>query len=115
MSLLLFLLVLFYAGPASALTVSENSLRLEDSKEGNVLLGADHAVLEKGEIYHTIVFVWGNLEVYGNVDEVVVLSGHVVFREGSKLGKSLVVMGGSFESEPGAEVNSENVVAKVPG
>jgi len=107
--------VFFFHSSAEALTTSENALRLEDSKEGNVLLGSEKAVLERGEIYKTIVLLWGRLEIYGEVDEVVVLSGHVVFHEGSKLTKSLVVMGGSFESLPGAQVASENVMAKVPG
>jgi hypothetical protein len=100
---------------AAALTTSENALRIEDSSEGNVLLGAEKAVLDRGEIFKTIVLLWGDLEVFGEVDEVVVLSGHVTFHAGSKLNKSLVVMGGSFDSEPGAQVAAENVVAKVPG
>ncbi len=108
--LALFLLCL----PAHALTVSESALRIEDAKEGNVLLGAEHAVLEKGEVYRTILLLWGQLDVYGEVDEVVVLSGHVVFHEGSQLRQSLVVMGGSFESKSGAQVAAENVIVKVP-
>lgn len=110
---LLFLLAV--PPPAQALTVSEQSLRIEDSKEGNVLLGADNAVLEKGESYRTILLLWGHLDIYGEVEEVVVLSGHVVFHEGSQLHKSLVVMGGSFESKSGAQVAAENVIVKVPG
>jgi hypothetical protein len=94
---------------------SEHSFRIEDSKEGNVLLGADEARIEKGEIYHTVVLLWGKLDIYGEVDEVVVLSGHVTFHDSSKLNKSLVVMGGTFESQPGAKVAAENVVAKLPG
>jgi hypothetical protein len=111
----LFLLLAIWCADARALTVSENALRLEDSREGNVLLGAERAVLEKGEIYKTIVLLWGRLEIHGEVEEVVVLSGHVVFHEGARLSKSLVVMGGTFESQPGAKVAAENVIAQVPG
>gem|GEM_PF-4840855 len=114
MVMALFLLALLPLKVA-ALTTSENALRIEDSSEGNVLLGAEKAALEQGEMFKTIVLLWGNLDVFGEVDEVVVLSGHVTFHEGSKLNKSLVVMGGSFDSRPGAQVAAENVVAKVPG
>src|SRR5262249_50314996 len=100
---------------AHALTTTEHALRIEDRAEGNMLLGAEQAVLEKGEIYKTVVLLWGRLEIYGDVDEVVVLSGHVVVHEGSKLNRSLVVMGGSFESQPGAQVSAENVVAREAG
>ena len=100
---------------ASALTTSEQALRFEDKSEGNVLLGAEEAVIERGEIYKTVVLLWGRLDVHGEVDEVVVLSGHVTFFEGSKVNKSLVVMGGSFESKPGAGVKPETVVAKEAG
>lgn len=110
-----FLMALLPIQPASALTTSENALRLEDSKEGNILLGADHAVLERGEIFKTIVLLWGRLEVHGEVDEIVVLSGHVVFHDGSRLHKSLMVMGGSFESHAGAQVAAESVISKAPG
>lgn len=112
---LVWILAAFLPITASALTTSENALRLEDTKEGNLLLGAENAVLEKGEIYKTIVLLWGHLEVHGDVDEIMVLSGHVEFFDGSHLHKSLVVMGGSFESHPGAQVAAESVVSKVPG
>ena len=100
---------------AHALTTSPQALRIEDSKEGNVVLGAEQASLEHGEFRKTILLLWGRLDIFGEVDEVVVLSGHVIFHDGSKLNKSLTVMGGSFESEPGSQVAAENVIAKVPG
>lgn len=113
------LLLLFFSLalplPASALTTTEQSLRIEDKSEGNVLLGAEQAVIEKGELYKTVVLLWGKLDVYGEVDEIVILSGQVHFFEGAKVNKSLVVMGGSFDSEPGADVRAETVVAKEAG
>lgn len=114
--MLLFTLCAFlFASPAHALTASAHSLRIEDSREGNVILGADQAVIERGELYKTVLLLWGHLEISGEVDEVVVLSGHVVFHDGAKLKKTLVVMGGSFDAEPGAQVAAESVVAQVPG
>lgn len=101
--------------PAHSLSTTENALRIEDKSEGNVLLGAEKAVLERGEIFKTVVLLWGELEVHGEVDEVVILSGHVTFFEGSKVHKSVVVMGGGFESKPGAGVSAENVVAREAG
>lgn len=114
-ALLACLFLLLVPQSAPALTTSEQALRIEDKSEGNILLGAEQAVLEKGEIYKTVVLLWGRLDVHGEVDEVVVLSGHVTFHEGSKVNKSLVVMGGGFDSKPGADVRAESVVAKEAG
>ncbi len=111
---LLFLL-LFLPLSAEALQVAESSLRIEDEKTGNLVLGSDHAVIEVGEIYGTVLLLWGNLDVHGEVKEVVVLSGHVVFHETAKLTKSLTVMGGSFESKAGASMAAESVVFREPG
>ncbi|MGE3260513.1 MAG: hypothetical protein AB7K68_01930 [Bacteriovoracia bacterium] len=107
--------LLFFSASAQALTVSPSALRLEDKKAGNVLLGAEDAVIEAGEVYRTVLLLWGHLDIYGNADEVLVLSGHVVFHEGSKLNKSLVVMGGSYETLPGATIKNENVIFHAPG
>lgn len=103
------------AAPALALSTSENAFRIEDSGQGNVLLGAENAVIEAGEVYGTIVLLWGNLEIHGQVNEVVILSGKVTFHPESKLNKSLAVMGGSFASLPGAQVAPENIVYRSPG
>lgn len=108
------LILLLAPAPARALSTTENALRIEDKSEGNVLLGADQAVLERGELLKTVVLLWGRLDIHGEVDEVVILSGHVTFHEGSKLNKSIVVMGGDFESKPGAGVKAESVTARDP-
>src|ERR1700757_4328856 len=113
LGLLLFLLCV--SQPARALTVSPHSLRIEDSREGNVLLGAEEAKVEKGELFKTILVLWGNLDVYGEVDKVIILKGHVTFHAGSKLNSSLVVMGGSFDSEAGAGVSADKVMVQLPG
>jgi hypothetical protein len=107
--------MLFLLPEAQALKTSASALRLEDRKSGNLLLGAQAAVIEPGEVYHTVLLAWGRLDVFGTADEVLVLSGHVVFHPGAKLGKSLVVMGGSYETLPGSAVTNENVVFRAPG
>lgn len=109
------LLVALYAGPAHAFRASENAFRLEDSREGNMLLGAEEAEIEAGEVFGTVVLLWGNLAVRGQVKEVVVVGGNVVFHPGAKLTKSLIVMGGSYDSLPGAQVAAGNVVLEAPG
>ncbi|RZA09077.1 MAG: hypothetical protein EOP11_02825 [Proteobacteria bacterium] len=101
--------------PAHALETSPNALRVEDSKEGNALLGAEEASIQAGEVYKTIVLLWGNLAVHGQVDEVVVLSGKVTFFPGAKLNQSLVMMGGAFETMPGAQVSQDKVSLRSPG
>jgi hypothetical protein len=117
--LFLFTAWLVAAGPAApaafALQTSPGALRVEDRKEGNVLLGAERATIDAGEIYKTVMLVWGNLEVHGQADEVFVLSGKVTFHPGAKLGKALVVMGGSFESLPGADVAEDKISLRAPG
>lgn len=107
--------MLFHLPDAHALKTSSSALRLEDRKAGNLLLGAQQAVIEPGETYRTVMLVWGRLDVFGTADEVLVLSGHVVFHPGAKLSKSLVVMGGSYETLPGSEVTNDNVVFRTPG
>lgn len=108
-TLLVFLLILLASPEAWALKTSPNALRIVDSKSGNLVLGADHAAVEEGEIYKTILVLWGNLEVRGQVEELVLLSGSVKFHPGSKLEKSLVVVGGNYEALPGADVAGEKV------
>jgi hypothetical protein len=112
-ALLAFLLLL--APCAHALTTSPNAFRLEDSRQGNLLLGADSAKIEAGEVYGTVVLLWGNLDIYGQADEVLVLSGKVTFHPGARLNKSLIVMGGSFESKAGSKVAPEDVIYRAPG
>jgi hypothetical protein len=106
---------LLYAQAAHAFTASPAAFRLEDKKAGNILIGAEDAVIEAGETYRTILLLWGHLDVYGSTDEVLVLSGHVVFHEGAELKKSLVVMGGSYETLPGSSVKNENIIFHAPG
>jgi hypothetical protein len=112
--MLLFLLLILPLY-SHAVTTSPQAFRLEYGKSGNLLLGAEHAELEHAEHVKGITLLWGNLEVFGEVDDVVVLSGRVVFHDGSKLHHSLTVMGGSFDSEPGSDVASEKVTARAPG
>jgi hypothetical protein len=109
------LLALISAPSAHALDTSPNALRIEDSREGNVLLGAEAASINAGEVFNTVLLVWGNLAIHGQVDEVIVLSGKVVFHPGAKLGKALVVMGGSFEALPGAEIPDDKITLRAPG
>src|SRR3954464_9759744 len=109
------LVTLFLPLSAQALVVSPHSLKIEDSREGNVLLCADEARLERGELFKNILVLCGNLDVFGEVEQVMVLKGHVKFHAGSKLTKTLVVMGGDFEAESGADVTADKVVAQVPG
>ncbi len=106
---------LLFPFSADAFTTSPNAFRIIDSKEGNLLLGAEEAVIEPGEVYGTVVLLWGNLTVHGQVEEVVVVSGKVVFEPTAKLTKTLVVVGGSFESKPGSQVAPESVVYQAPG
>jgi len=112
---LLWLGLLFAAPSAHALTSSAAAFRWENAAEGNVWLGDEEAVIEPGEVYGTVVLLWGNLTVRGQVKEVVVLSGTVVFAPGAKLEKNLSVMGGSFEVQPGAFVAPEKINFRSPG
>ena len=109
------LLSTLWATTASALQLSPGAFHLNDRREGNLLLGAESAQIEAGESYGTVLLLWGHLEVYGTVDEVLVLAGKVSFREGSKLNKNLVVMGGSYEASPGAGITNESITARAPG
>jgi hypothetical protein len=113
---LLAIAVLFFAAsPAFALRTSENAFRIEDSKNGNLLLGAEFAEIAPGERHNNVVLLWGNLAVHGEVKQVMILSGKVVFHPESKVTGDLVVMGGSFESMPGAQIDANRITLKAPG
>ena len=99
---------------AQALKSAESSFRIEDKKNGALILGSDEASVEAGETYKSIVVLWGNLQVYGKVDELVLLSGHVTFHAGSEVTQSLVILGGGFETQNGAKVASEQVIFRAP-
>jgi hypothetical protein len=112
---LLAFLCLLLPREASALVASRGAFRIEDSKSGNLLLGAEHARIEQGEVYNKVVLLWGDLDISGQVKDVVVLSGHVTFEPGARLTDKLVVMGGSFTSKPGAVLSPDNVNYELPG
>lgn len=114
-TLITILLSCFIAHHAWALKTSPNAFRIEDSKSGNIVIGAEHASLEAGEVYKTILVLWGELQVRGQVDEIVLLSGTVKFHPGSKINKSLVVIGGEYEALPGADVAGDKVIFKTAG
>lgn len=79
------------------------------------MIGADRAVIDAGERFRTVLVVWGNLDVHGETEEIVLLSGRVTFHPGARVSKSLVVVGGNFEAKPGADVAGERVVFQAPG
>jgi hypothetical protein len=114
MAVLALIFALFSTG-AHALSVSPHSLKIEDTQKGVAVIYSDAAKLERGELYSLIVVLGGHLDFYGESDQVIVLNGKVDFHAGSKLNKSLVVMGGEFTSESGSDLTAEKVVVQVPG
>lgn len=102
-------------GIAQALTHTPNALRIEDHKNGTLVIGADQVVLEEHDAYRTVLVVWGNVEVYGVAEELVLLSGKIRFHPGSRVTKSLVVVGGEFNVQAGADVADSRVVFQTPG
>lgn len=109
------LLGLIFSTGAQALTTSPSAFRLENKKNGTLLIGSGFALIESGETYRTVLLLWGKLEVDGTVEEILVLSGHVTFHQGARLTKSLTLMGGSYEIQPGAEVKNESISIRAPG
>ena len=110
--------MIFGAGPAPrawALDASRSALRIEDRSAGNLLLGADQARIGPEERYRTVLLLWGQLEVAGEIDEMVILSGRVTFTAGSRVKESLVLMGGSFDAQPGADVDLNKLKLRSPG
>lgn len=100
---------------AFAVSTSDGAFRLEDSTRGSIVLGAQRAFLHEGEMWKSVVVLWGNMEVSGQVDSMVILSGKVHFNKTAKISKSLVVMGGEFDSDNGAQLSAEQISFRSPG
>ena len=107
----IFFVFLFFSGSAFALTTSSSALRIEN--QGTLVLGAERASVEPEDHFHSVVFVYGTLDFYGEADDVVVLSGKVFFHKGSKVSK-LVILSGEYSSEVGSNLNNSNIVFQAP-
>lgn len=99
---------------AHALLTAENSLRIE-ANSGNLILGSEHAEIENGEIFESVVLLWGNLHIHGQVKDVLVVSGKVHIHPTGKVKEKMVITGGEFELLPGADVRSDQILYRSPG
>ncbi len=99
---------------AQALLTAENSLRIE-ANSGNLILGSEQAEIEVGEVYESVVLLWGNLEIRGQIKEVLVVSGKVKVHETAVVKEKIVITGGEFELLPGAKVQSDQILYRSPG
>lgn len=111
---LLLFVGLGFSNEAQALLTSENSLRIE-ANSGNLVLGSEHAEIESGEVYESVVLLWGNLHVHGQVKDILVVSGKVHIHPTGKVKEKMVITGGEFELLPGAEVRSDQILYRSPG
>jgi hypothetical protein len=75
----------------------------------SLLIGGEGAEIAPAEKQKSVVLVWGSLDVYGEVEDLKVISGTAVFHPGSKLTNSLVILGGSFESKGGQLIPPDKV------
>ncbi|MCO5143667.1 MAG: hypothetical protein M9962_11310 [Oligoflexia bacterium] len=101
---------------AHALVTGESSLKFENNSTGRIILGSDSPmVIEPKDQYKKVILLWGSLDIHSTVEEVIVVSGRVQFKKGSKITKSLTLMGGSYEVESGADVKVEQIAFQKPG
>jgi hypothetical protein len=99
---------------ANALITSENSLRIE-ANSGNLILGSERAEIESGEVYRSVILLWGNLDLRGQVKDVLVISGKVIIHEGAVVQEKVVIMGGEFLANSGASISSDQILYRTPG
>jgi hypothetical protein len=99
---------------ANALITTENTLRIE-ANSGNLILGSEKAEIERGEVFRSVILLWGNLEIRGQVKDVLVVSGKVTIHEGAVVQEKVVIMGGEFVANSGANIQSDQILYRTPG
>jgi hypothetical protein len=95
--------------------IGETGMVIVDDLTGaRVIMGASH-VVQKQESLEELMIIGGRVEVFGKIESVVVIGGHLTLREGSEVRKELVVIGGYVDEEAGALVRGKRVDLSMPG
>lgn len=79
-----------------------------------LFVGGEGAEIAKEEKFSQVVLLWGSLDVFGEVENITQVSGSLRFHPGSRLTKSLVVMGGDFENKGGQIIPPNQVEFRTP-
>lgn len=108
---LLFLFCSISAFAANGQWVSR--FKIQNKNNETLLVGSD-AQVSAGERYGSVIVLWGNLDFAGTADEMVVLSGSAHLRPGSRIEKSLVVLGGNLQRDDGAFVQGDTIQFQAP-
>lgn len=66
--------------------------------------------IKADEKFESVVAMMGNVDFYGETNELVVMGGKVHLYPGSKVNGELVVMGGDIQRDDGATVNKQSIV-----
>lgn len=98
-------------GNACAQTIQRGSstFKVYSGDGSSLVLGGDRYSIEFQEHLKKVVWLWGDLELRGTVDELFVLSGHVKLMPGSNVTKSMTVVLGTFEIYDGAGIDQKNI------
>ena len=81
----------------------------EGKDRHRVIMDSQHFVVEYKEFYDEIVVIGGQVDVYGTVGTLVLISGRVHIHESGVVEKDLVVIGGHLQKTPGATVSGSSV------
>ncbi len=87
--------------------------RVENNSKSSLVVATSSVVSPK-ENYKSIVVLSGDLDFAGTADEIVLLSGNIRLRTGSRVNKSLVVLSGNLQRENGAFVEGDQIQFRAP-
>lgn len=80
-----------------------------EDREGrqHVVLGSQHLTVEESEFFEEVVVIGGGrVDIYGEVDHLVVIGGNVHIHKGGVV-EDLVTIGGYVQKAPGSKVNGD--------
>ncbi len=100
---------------ASAAPQNQISSGFKFQKEGHelVVFGSS-SYIAPGEKYKKVIIFSGNIDFHGYTDEFILFAGQVHFAKESVVKNSLVVLGGSFERDNGAQIANDKVEFRAP-
>jgi len=87
--------------------------RLKLQNQETIFIGSD-AVITAQENYQKVIVLWGDLDFSGTTDEMIVLSGNVHLRSGSRIEKSLVILGGGLARDNGSFIKGDQIQFQAP-
>jgi hypothetical protein len=81
----------------------EANLDIQDKKSSALVISKDMTIPSDAS-FNSVVVMKGNLELYGKIENLVIVNGHVHLHKGAEVTDQLVVIEGSVQQDEGAIV-----------